>query len=312
MNPNIIDLIIFHYPCQDGLGAAWIAHNYLTKLNKPHEFLPIQNGNLSDQDLENIYDQVRGQNVMIVDYAFTRVVCENIKSIAKNLIILDHHVTNKESLSGLDYAIFDMKLSGIGLAWKYFYSDISTLPLFLQMLQDRDLWAWKVPKSSEFCNGFYTVSCVGQDFFKAFEFFEELFNVPDTINKYIQTGTEIKEARDKYINELAIQQTKFYEFTHKDQTYNIQIVECAHNIASDLGNTMCKLNGCDFCMLWRYNESTGEYYVSCRSIGDIDVATIAKSYGGGGHKNAAGFTLYDSPINMPNVKPREEKLKILI
>ena len=34
--------------------------------------------------------------------------------------------------------------------------------------------------------------------------------------------------------------------------------------------------------------SEGEYRVSLRSKGDIDVARIAESFGGGGHKNAAG------------------------
>lgn len=34
-----------------------------------------------------------------------------------------------------------------------------------------------------------------------------------------------------------------------------------------------------------------EYRVSMRSKGDIDIGAIAKEYGGGGHKNAAGFTI---------------------
>ncbi|MFM8440867.1 MAG: DHH family phosphoesterase, partial [Acidobacteriota bacterium] len=33
----------------------------------------------------------------------------------------------------------------------------------------------------------------------------------------------------------------------------------------------------------------GDYRVSVRSKGDIDVAIIAEAFGGGGHKNAAGF-----------------------
>jgi bifunctional oligoribonuclease and PAP phosphatase NrnA len=32
----------------------------------------------------------------------------------------------------------------------------------------------------------------------------------------------------------------------------------------------------------------GDWRVSMRSKGDVDVAAIARSYGGGGHKNAAG------------------------
>ncbi|HEX7136675.1 MAG TPA: DHHA1 domain-containing protein, partial [Vicinamibacterales bacterium] len=34
-----------------------------------------------------------------------------------------------------------------------------------------------------------------------------------------------------------------------------------------------------------------EYRVSMRSKGDVDVGAVAKEYGGGGHKNAAGCTV---------------------
>jgi phosphoesterase RecJ-like protein len=35
----------------------------------------------------------------------------------------------------------------------------------------------------------------------------------------------------------------------------------------------------------------GEYRISLRSKGEIDVAAVAKRFGGGGHKNAAGCTV---------------------
>jgi len=38
-------------------------------------------------------------------------------------------------------------------------------------------------------------------------------------------------------------------------------------------------------------EKDGEYRVSLRSKGDIDIGAVAKEYGGGGHKNAAGCTV---------------------
>jgi len=38
-------------------------------------------------------------------------------------------------------------------------------------------------------------------------------------------------------------------------------------------------------------EKGDEYRVSLRSKGNIDIGAIAKEYGGGGHKNAAGLTV---------------------
>jgi nanoRNase/pAp phosphatase (c-di-AMP/oligoRNAs hydrolase) len=38
-------------------------------------------------------------------------------------------------------------------------------------------------------------------------------------------------------------------------------------------------------------DCVGLRIFSLRSVGDFDVSAIAKIYGGGGHKNAAGFTV---------------------
>ena len=38
-----------------------------------------------------------------------------------------------------------------------------------------------------------------------------------------------------------------------------------------------------------FKTNSGKYKYSLRSKGDFDVSIIAKAFGGGGHKNAAGF-----------------------
>ena len=41
-------------------------------------------------------------------------------------------------------------------------------------------------------------------------------------------------------------------------------------------------------------EKDDEYRVSLRSKGEIDIGAVAKEFGGGGHKNAAGCTVRGS------------------
>ena len=43
-------------------------------------------------------------------------------------------------------------------------------------------------------------------------------------------------------------------------------------------------------VFFKQNEGD-EYRVSMRSKGDIDIGAVAKEFGGGGHKNAAGCTV---------------------
>ena len=45
----------------------------------------------------------------------------------------------------------------------------------------------------------------------------------------------------------------------------------------------------------------GTTRVSLRSKGEIDVRSVAVSFGGGGHRNAAGFSLHGEPAE---VEPR--------
>jgi hypothetical protein len=59
--------------------------------------------------------------------------------------------------------------------------------------------------------------------------------------------------------------------------------------ASELGNQLAEQSG-TFALIWQL-AGDGEVKASLRSKGDFDVAAIAARYGGGGHRNAAGFRL---------------------
>ena len=58
---------------------------------------------------------------------------------------------------------------------------------------------------------------------------------------------------------------------------------------SDVANTLCrKYPDAEFAAC--YFDLPGKRIWSLRSIGDFDVSAVASKLGGGGHKNAAGFT----------------------
>ena len=62
---------------------------------------------------------------------------------------------------------------------------------------------------------------------------------------------------------------------------------CPPHLASDVGHELANESG-TFGLCW-YMGRDGKAKVSLRSNGDYDVSAIAKSFGGGGHRNAAGF-----------------------
>jgi phosphoesterase RecJ-like protein len=85
-----------------------------------------------------------------------------------------------------------------------------------------------------------------------------------------------------------------------DATGRIAIVYLDHEMAREAGGTYEDTEGLinlpltvkEIQAVVFFKQDEGERYrVSMRSKGDIDIGAVAKSFGGGGHKNAAGCTV---------------------
>jgi len=69
----------------------------------------------------------------------------------------------------------------------------------------------------------------------------------------------------------------------------VPVVNVSDNI-SEVGNHLCeKFPEAAFSVSY-CDRADGKRSYSLRSIGEFDVSAIAKQFGGGGHRNAAGFT----------------------
>lgn len=288
--PQLFDIVFFHYPCQDGLASAWIANLFHSNLYKNIELYPIQHGSPIDME------KIEGKKVLFCDYAPEISILEQIEEKAKLIQILDHHKTAEDILKNKSYATFDMKKSGVGLSWDYFFGDLE-LPQFLEMIQDRDLWTWKIENSREFTSGLFALcdTCFPYDFEKLFEIFNNIYNDINKFNECITLGTimnKINLNKATNIAKLSIKRIDTYE------GFKVCIVNCPSQYSSDVGNILSSNENVDFAVLWNYNHPKEEYYVSLRSCNKVDVSQIAKKYGGGGHANASGFSTKINPTEL--------------
>lgn len=299
MNKNNIDnldVVIYHNPCQDGITSAWIIYNYYKNKfqDKQLEFI---GANYYNYNFTKILEDTKNKNIIIVDFSFNEDETIKLKNNCKNLLILDHHKTHFETLKKYDFAYFDMNKSGAGITWEYFYGNIEP-PMFVQMIQDRDIWTKQIKNSFNFCDGLFHYMSITTD---KFNLLTDLYNNPTLLDKYIEFGTSLNLKKQKEIETIVKFIKKTYKYKLDEIEYTVILYNTTSGIVSELGNTICdhfKHFNNVVAIMWRFDHETDMYNCSGRSIGDVDVSKLAVHFGGGGHKNAAGFTLDKHPCDI--------------
>jgi oligoribonuclease NrnB/cAMP/cGMP phosphodiesterase (DHH superfamily) len=290
MDSKIYDIVLFHYPCQDGLASGWVTNHYHKLKNKLIELYPIQHG--TPLDLTRLV----GKKIIFCDWAPPPDILEQVEQVVSEIKILDHHKTAQQALQSKPYAVFDMEKSGAGLTWEYFFPTLP-MPNFIQMIQDRDLWTWKLPESRNLTAGLFMLCNAARtnnynDFTGLFDVFDELFSDPDKFKFCLELGSIVGKASLSKANSLAEAHAKRID---NYQGHRVCIVNCPTDLSSDVGNILSSMDSIDFAILWNYNHPSQDYLVSLRSSNKVDVSTIAKSFGGGGHFNASGFITKTNP-----------------
>lgn len=133
---NKIDTYIFHSPCPDGFGAAFVGRLYFESINsdEPIDFVGMHPNDKAPS--------VKGKNVLIVDISWSLEETERMYSEANSLFIIDHHHSAEKEIGHLGYVEFDMKRSGVIMAWNYFFPGMN-IPTFLWYIGLKDIWQHK-------------------------------------------------------------------------------------------------------------------------------------------------------------------------
>ena len=271
--------VLFHAQCFDGFAAAYSAwKHFRDQTNVDASYIPVtyyQAFPLSDEEIKESI-------IYIIDFSYNRNELLRVKSLAQKLLILDHHKTAQEDLDGLNFAVFDMEKSGAMLSWNYFHKK-GPVPLIIQYVQDRDLWTWKLPKSQEINSVIQSLSIENTvSDFKEFEKYEE--RIESNFENIVAEGSAILASIKKYV-QLAIDRgVSMIEISgYKIPAVNTCVFE------SEIGNKLLSLYPNSPFSATYYKEANGDEKWSLRGNGKVDVGAIAKTFGGGGHRDASGF-----------------------
>lgn len=293
-NPDVADLILYHgQNCPDGFASAFAAW---LRRGDSATYIPMQHGP------SMVIPEVEGKHVVVLDFSFSASVTADLKARAASFVVLDHHASAEKELQDLpdENKVFSMQQSGCTLSWEYFLGQGGQeVPLFFRYLEDKDIWRWAFKNSEEFSAGFGTIK------FEMSAFKDLLDKGEAGVDEIIERGRAILEyknsVRDSHVKRAIPCRLK------AAPQFEGLIVN-GSTIASEIGNAMCQQPGCQFGAIWNYEHSKKSIYVSLRSDSDeVDVSIIAKSFGGGGHKRAAGFSFAGASIEELLVPPRSEE-----
>lgn len=252
--------VLYHANCADGFGAAYAAW---TVLGDGAEYLPVRHGDAPPE----LPDEAR---VAILDFSYDRQTLLDLQARVQDFLVLDHHKSARDDLRDLSWARFDMDKSGARLAWE-FWRPGEPLPELLAYIEDRDLWRWALPESREIS---LALQCYPQDFGQ----WSGL-----SVDDLRAEGRAILNFQNQQITR-AVSRARFQPVgEHSVPTVNSCLFQ------SEIGDELCRLHPeAPFSAVYYINQH-GKQAWSLRSIGEFDVAEVARGFGGGGHRNAAGF-----------------------
>lgn len=268
---KVKQLCIYHGNCLDGFAAAWAVR-----------FALAENVEFYKGVHQQAPPDVAGRDVILVDFSYKKNVLENMLKIAASITILDHHISAQEDLSELMQAgkikgQFDMTKSGAMLAWQWFNPE-QPAPELIAYIQDRDLWQFKLDGTRE-------INAALASYPYDFELWDKMMAArDDELDALKHEGQAIERRLQKDVKALIATGVRRMLIGG----YDVPVLNASSAYVSDAGHILSV--GEPFAACY-WDHANGRSF-SLRSAEDgMDVAEVAKKYGGGGHQKAAGFTV---------------------
>jgi len=284
------DTIIYHNADPDGIFSAAIG--LMTNLDA--ECIGYNYGD----DFPAIVDRCHGKSVLIVDVSPKNWQdMHRLCGVAKSVFWIDHHPTalaamkenGIEEIPNFGYDFEHDKWGACKKVWEHIFPDAKwyPLPILVRCIAMYD--AFRDYGTDYWDMYAYPMRFVtGQ--FKDPEnamYFMEKCNDLGFFEKQLEQGRAIAQYVEHENAALVANQKLCYPSTFRDGTREYRILLINRPLFADMFKSL-DLSEYDFCV--GFQNSADGWRVSLRGAGkDINLGQIAKQFGGGGHKDAAGF-----------------------
>ena len=267
------NICIYHGNCLDGFAAAWVVWDHCRRGKMEIEF----HAGIYRKEPPDVKDK----SVVIVDFSYPRNVMLQIAADAHEVIILDHHKSAKEDLIGIDkingvFVDFDMDKSGCMLAWDHF-NPFMPVPKLLDYIQDYDLWRFNLDDTKEI-----NAALASHEY--DFEMWNRLIKDRTYLMDLRMEGRGILRKMHKEIDEyiaVGLQQGNI-------NGYTVPVINLPYFYKNEAAEKLCK--GKPFAAVYYLLKNSVGFSLRSDKNG-VDVSQVARYFGGGGHKHAAGFSI---------------------
>jgi hypothetical protein len=268
---NIV--IIYHQHCYDGMAGAWVARKVF---GDTADYIPAS-------DRVHPPEGLAGKTVYVIDYSYPKDVMLALEQEAAKLVVLDHHISARDAVESVREHVFDNDNSGGQIAWEYFFPG-QPQPRLVSYIGDGDLWKHALPDAHDILSYIHSQPLTLESF--------------DTLDGELTTDQGYKDARriGGVLRENFLARARRIveqSFPVVFEGHTVHAVNCPSELRSEAGHQLAEKFP-PFGILFYLDAEAGklpQWKVSLRGDGSIDCCELAAHYGGGGHKNAAAFTL---------------------
>ncbi len=217
-------------------------------------------------------------DVLVVDFSYSRSQTQQTIRRATSMRVFDHHQAARNDLDGIEGCLFDEKRSGAGLVWDELVGGLR--PWLVNVVEGRDLWTHELPQGREAHGLLQSLPMDLESWDKAHGLtYQDAVRAGRWIVKFVSTMGEKLHALARF--EVL--------HSHRVPTMNIHV-----NASEHLNGLLEKHEDVPFVAAY-FRREDGRWQFSLRSRPGFDVSEIAQHFGGGGHAQAAGFTVTRLP-----------------
>lgn len=282
-------VVLYHGGCNDGSGAAWAAY---CQLGDDATYLPYYYGS----DHLDISDRI----IFMVDVSADRKMTQHYLDRNNVVVVIDHHestfVNHKERFDIEDFAhlqnlietnpnsalyfYVDKNKSGSVLTWEFFTCerDSSCVPKQLLLIQEYDIRKFLNFSDSMIINAWL-------DLDRSIENVGKIIDKNNSINREVYVvGSAILKHNQSIVRTV----TKNYQNKVIIDGVEVITINGPHFLRNEIADELF-VNGAKAVIVYNHRENKTVY--SIRGNGEFDCVKLAAKYGGGGHRNAAAWSI---------------------